>query len=71
MTKCNFVINFQYIFNLFLNMLNTASFLADLMGAAPPIDQPPLVGTMTHFFSISDEKLNKHGLFEIFFFVTI
>ncbi len=31
-------VNFQYIFNLFLNMLKLASSLANLMGAAPPID---------------------------------
>ncbi len=36
MTKqCNLVINLQYIFNLFLNMLKSASYLANLMGGAP------------------------------------
>ncbi len=42
-TQCNFMINLQYIFNLFLNMLKSASSLAWCGCApAPPIDQPPL-----------------------------
>ncbi len=38
----------QYIFNLFLNMLKSASILANLMGAEPPIDQPPLNVTIQY-----------------------
>ncbi len=33
---------FSIYINLFLNMLKSASSLANLMGAAPPTDQPPL-----------------------------
>ncbi len=51
------MINFQYIFNLFLNRLKSSSSLANLMGEAPPIDQLPRVSTRAETNDYFDNQL--------------